>query len=211
MMHRAARPLIRALLPAFMLSASAASTAGEAPAFLPVAAQSSLSFTGSQQGEKFTGSFHEFDARVAYAPEQLASSRISATIKMKSLDSKSQDRDSALIGPEWFEVAKFPIASFRTTAIRMTPTGPVGDAELTIKSATKHLAFPFSWKMEGGKAVLDARVTLDRLDFGVGTGEWADEGIAGRKVEVSVHLVLAAAPNAAPPTGAANGAIPPKH
>jgi polyisoprenoid-binding protein YceI len=203
-MLRICRVLSRALLSAIALFAPIASAVGDAPGYVPVAAQSSLSFAATQQGEKFTGSFREFDARVAYAPEQLPSSKISATIKMKSLDSKSQDRDSALVGADWFDVAKFPVASFRTTAIRMTPAGPVGEAELTIKSTTKHLAFPFTWKTDGGKIVLDARVTLDRLEFGVGAGEWADETIASRKVEVSVHLVLAAAP-------AASGAATTQH
>jgi len=161
---------------------------------VPVADKSSLSFSGTQQGEKFTGVFRAFDARVTYAPDQLAGSAITATIRIASLDTKSPDRDSALVGADWFDVAKFPVATFRTTAIRMTPSGPVGDADLTIKSATRKIAFPFAWKIDGGHPVLDAKVTLDRLDFGVGTGEWADESIAGRKVEVTVHLVLASAP-----------------
>ena len=182
----------------------------DAPAYAPVAAQSSLSFIGTQQGEKFTGVFKEFDARIAYAADQLATSRIDVTIRMKSLDSKSQDRDSALAGADWFDFTKFPTATFRATTIRTTPSGPVGDADLTIKGRTKHISFPFAWKSEAGKQVLDAHVTLDRLDFGVGTGEWADESVAGHKVEVVVHLVLAAAPATTPAAAAGQPAAPPK-
>jgi len=187
----------RSSVMAAALLACAGGARADAPAYQPVAAQSSLTFTGTQQGEKFTGAFKDFDAQVAYAPGELASSRITATVRIKSLDSKSQDRDSALVGSDWFDVVKFPVATFRTTAIRMTPTGPVGDAELTIRSTTRKLAFPFTWKADAGKATLDARVTIDRLDFGIGTGEWADDSVAGRKVEVSVHLTLVPAPAAA--------------
>ena len=193
----------------------AESAAVEAPAYLPIAAQSSLSFSGTQQGEKFTGVFRDFDARIAYGPDQLASSHIDVTIRLKSLDSKSPDRDSALAGADWFDFAKFPTATFRAATIRLTPAGPVGDADLTIKGRTKRISFPFTWRVDSGKILFDARVTLDRIDFGVGAGEWADESVAGRKVEVVVHLVLAAAPavsSAAPrPPTAAAGVAAPKH
>jgi polyisoprenoid-binding protein YceI len=185
------------LIPVFLCGALVARA--DAPAFAPVAAQSSLSFAATQQGEKFTGAFRDFDAHIAYAPDQLPRSRIDATIRMKSLDSKNQERDSALVGSDWFDVAKFPTATFRTTAIRATPTGAVGDADLTIKGKTKRIAFPFTWRTDAGKVVLDARVTIDRLDFGVGTGDWADESIVGHKVGVNVHLVLAPAAAAASP------------
>ena len=171
--------------------------AADAPTYSPVVAQSSVSFVGTQQGEKFTGVFGDYDARIAYAPDQLATSHIDVTIRLKSLDSKSQERDSALAGADWFDFQKFPTAVFHASAIHATPTGPVGDADLTIKGRTKHLVFPFAWTAQAGKATLDARVTLDRLDFGLGAGEWADEGIAGKKVEVVVHLVLVAATGAA--------------
>lgn len=187
------------LLPVLLCGAVIARA--DAPAFAPVQAQSSLSFAATQQGEKFAGVFGDFDARVAYAPDQLPSSHIDATIRMKSLDSKNQERDTALAGSDWFDVAKFPTATFRTTAIRATATGAVGDADLTIKGKTKRIAFPFTWHADAGKVVLDARVTIDRIDFGVGTGDWADETIVGHKVDVIVHLVLsaaAAAPSPAP-------------
>ncbi len=171
-----------------------AASFADAPAYVPAAAQSSLTFVGTQQGEKFTGRFKDFDARGADAPDQLATSAISATIRNKSIDSNSPDRDSALVGSDWFDAAKYPVATFKAAGIRMTPTGPVGDAELTIRAKTQKFAFPFTWKSEGGKAILDAKVALDRIEYGVGTGEWADEGIAGHKVEVLVHLVLVPVP-----------------
>jgi polyisoprenoid-binding protein YceI len=165
------------------------------PAFVPVPAQSSLSFVGTQQGEKFTGVIKDYDARVAYAPDQLAASRIDVTIRMKSLDTKNQERDSALAGADWFDYAHFPTATFHLAGLRAQPNGAVGDADLSIKGHAKRIAFPFTWKATGTNAVLDARVVLDRLDFGLGGGEWSDESVVGRKVEVVVHLSLAPVPS----------------
>lgn len=196
---------------AIVATASVSSPArADAPTYSAVATQSSLSFVGTQQGEKFTGVFKDYDARIAFAPDQLQGSHIDVTIRLKSMDSKSQERDSALAGADWFDFQKYPTATFHAGTIRATPGGPVGDADLTIKGHTKHLAFPFSWKAEAGKVTLDARVTLDRLEFGLGAGEWADESIAGKKVDVVVHLVLAAtaAAPAAPAPPAAKPAAP---
>jgi polyisoprenoid-binding protein YceI len=168
----------------------AAAPAIAAPLYAVVPAQSSLTFLGTQQGEKFTGAIRDFDARIEYAPNDLATSKLDVTIRMKSLDTKSPDRDQALATADWFDFAKFPTATFRTVAIRTTPTGPIGDADLTIKGRTKRIAFPFTWKVSNTGATLDAQVTLDRLDFGLGAGDWADESMVGRKVEVVVHLTL---------------------
>ncbi len=174
--------------------ALAAAPAVAAPLFTAVPAQSSLGFVGTQQGEKFTGAIRDFDARIEYAPDDLATSKLEVAIRLKSMDTKSPDRDQALATADWFDFARFPTATFRTIAIRATPGGPVGDADLTIKGHTKRVAFPFAWKAAAGGATLDARLTLDRLDFGLGAGDWADESMVGRKVDVVVHLTLAATP-----------------
>jgi cytochrome b561 len=179
-----------------------------APLYSVVPAQSSLSFIGTQQGEKFTGAIRDFDARIEYAPEDLAGSKLAVTMRLRSIDTKSPDRDQAIATADWFDFAKFPTATFHTVAIHTTATGPVGDADLTIKGRTKRIAFPFAWKIVGSGATLDARVTLNRLDFGLGAGEWADDDTVGHKVEVVVHLTLVAAPPATPPPAAKPAAKP---
>ena len=187
--------LRRAAAVALLLVAAAA---GAAPLYPVVPAQSSLAFSGTQQGERFSGVFRSFDAHIQYAPDDLAGSRLDVTIPLKSLDSKSPDRDQALATADWFDFARYPTATFHTVAVRATATGAVADADVTIKGRTKRIAFPFTWSGRAGGATLDARVTLDRLDFGLGAGEWADESMVGRKVDVFVHLTLG--PPAVPAT-----------
>ena len=165
-----------------------------ATAYTLVPAQSTLSFVGTQQGEKFTGVIRDFDARIQYGPEDLPGSRIEVAMRPKSIDTKSPDRDQALATADWFAVGTYPTASFRATAIRSTAAGPVAEAELSIKGHTRRLLLPFTLKPAGTQASFDARVVLDRLDFGLGAGEWADDSLVGRKVEVVVHLTLVPSP-----------------
>jgi polyisoprenoid-binding protein YceI len=167
---------------------------GLAPAAPPLLsadpAQSSLSFVATQQGEKFTGQVKSFQATVQYAAEDLAASHLEASMDIKSIDTKSSERDQALAGSDWFDVAHYPKATFRTTAIRMTAAGPEADAELTLRGHLQKIVFPFRYAPAGSGATLDAKVRLDRRDFGLGTGEWADESVVARPVEVHVHLAL---------------------
>ena len=175
------------------LGLAAAAAHAEAPVWSVVPAQSSVTFVATQQGEKFTGAFGTFTARIQFAPAEAASSRLEATLQMASATSRSAERDAALASSAWFDSAHYPVASFRTVAVRAAAAGAAGgtaDADLTIKGRTRRIVFPFGWEVRPGGAVLDARVTLDRLDFGVGAGEWADASTIGHKVEVIVHLVL---------------------
>jgi polyisoprenoid-binding protein YceI len=64
------------------LVALAVSVADAAPVYPVVGAQSSLAFSGTQQGERFNGVFRAFDARIQYAPDDLAGSRFDVTIPL---------------------------------------------------------------------------------------------------------------------------------
>ena len=156
----------------------------------PVQAGSSLQFQGTQQGEKFTGAIKQFDARINFDPGQLANSSFEVTMQLKSMDTRSTERDLAMQTSDWFDVSHYPIATFKTTSFRQTPQGVAADADLTIKGRSKHIIFPFVWQKTPAGATLDAKVPLDRLDFGLGAGEWSDESMVGHRVDVIVHLVL---------------------
>jgi polyisoprenoid-binding protein YceI len=46
----------------------------------------------------------------------------------------------------------------------------------------------------GDTATLDVTARLQRLDFGIGTGQWADPSMIGNDVTVHGHLQLHAKP-----------------
>jgi polyisoprenoid-binding protein YceI len=188
------------LLLGVLLSAATYAAKPTVPAPVPLYAVqpgSALQFQGTQQGERFTGRVMQFDARITFDATRLPESNFDVTMQLKSLDSRNAERDQAMQTTDWFDVSRYPTATFRTVAFRSTPQGPVADADLTIKGRTKRIVFPFQWQPNGSLATLDARVTLDRLDFGLGAGEWADDSVVGRRVEVLVHLQLN---KTAPPT-----------
>ena len=182
---------------AFGLSALALLCAGVVPAadaattWAVDPTQSTIYFVGKQQGEAFTGLIKSYQATIRYAPEDLPGSVLDVTMDLKSIDTKSPDRDQALATDAWFDYKRFPTATFKSVgALRAAPQGATADADLTIKGKTKRIAFPFRFASSASGATLDAKVMLNRLDFGLGAGEWADNAVIGQQVEVVVHLAL---------------------
>lgn len=185
-----------AWLPAMIAALAGASASAAPTAYAVDPAQSSLTFIATQQGEKFTGTIRSFRAAVRYSQADLAASSLDVSMDLKSIDTRSSERDAALATAVWFDYAHTPTATFKSVGpLRATREGAVADADLVIKGRTRRIAFPFRFAANGATATLDARVTLDRLDFGLGAGEWADDSVIGHKVDVVVHLMLKATAN----------------
>ena len=108
---------------------------------------------------------------------------------MKTGDS---DRDSALPGSDFFDVAKFPKAHFVTTGFRQVGGKVIADGTLTLHGISKPVSLDVTFKPQGSGATLDVAGTVKRLDFGVGTGDYADTSVIGADVKVTAHLQLAA-------------------
>jgi polyisoprenoid-binding protein YceI len=52
----------------------------------------------------------------------------------------------------------------------------------------------FTVKSDGASSVFDGAVTIRRLDFRIGEGEWADTKILADEVQVKFRLVSATKP-----------------
>ena len=152
---------------------------------------STLSFSGTQQGEAFTGKFGSFTANIHFDPAALADAKFDVSIDITSADSANSERDETMLGAEFFDSKSFPKAQFTTSTFRQIAPGKFeADATLRIRDKTVAVKFPFSWTGDAQSAVLDAKVSLDRLAFGIGTGDWEDESSVGHNVDVNVHLKL---------------------
>lgn len=150
-----------------------------------------LKFSGQQQGEAFEGRFDTFTPVIQFDAAALAASKLDVSIDLASADTRNSERDDTLKGSDFFAIADFPKARFVTQAIRaVDATHFEADATLTIRDKTVALKFPFAFEPNADGARLKARVTLDRLAFGIGSGDWADASMIGHQVEVNVDLSL---------------------
>jgi polyisoprenoid-binding protein YceI len=155
-------------------------------------AQSRLSFSATQQKAEFEGVFKEFTADIRFDPDNLDDFRIDAVIQLGSVDTQYRDRDQYIVEPEWFHVAKWPEAAYRAEKVRAADDGWVAEGTLTLKGVTLpvELAFQFAEDESGYAATFTGTAALNRLDFQVGTKDWADTSWVGNRVGVSVDLTL---------------------
>ncbi len=168
-----------------------AAAAAAAPAsYTTDAQQSRLEFVGVQAGAEFKGVFHKFTADVDFAPEALASSRIDVQIDMNSVDSMDKDRDTTMRGKDVFDVAHNPTAHYVTKSITKTAAGFAAVGALTLHGVTKDVPIEFQFSNQAAGAKLSGSAKLNRLDFGVGQGDWKSTDTIGDAVKINFSLVL---------------------
>jgi polyisoprenoid-binding protein YceI len=159
------------------------------------AAHSALTFTNTYQGVAYTGQFHRFTAKIDYDPADLAQAKFDVEVDITSLDTQNGERDHTALGADFLDTAKFPHAHFVTTAFRKAANGEVlADGTLTLRGISKPVTLTVKFTQQGDAATLDVTAPLQRLDFGIGTGQWADPTMIGNAVAVHGHLVLHAKP-----------------
>jgi polyisoprenoid-binding protein YceI len=183
---------------ALMLSANATRAAEEAPGWTVDPAKSSIAFTARQMGVPSKGRFKAFKASVKFDPDNLAASVVEVIVDVASADAGNPDIDKEIKQEKWFDVARFPTASFATSAFR--GKGDKGDyeavARLTIRDVTEEVVLPF--RLEIGTDTADpshliARATGDltvsRTRYGIGRDEWRDTKIVGDEVGIQIDVL----------------------
>ena len=163
--------------------------AAPAPAWAVDKAASKVAFSSSFDGGPFTGSFRRWDATIRFDQANLAGSLAVVTFDMTSAVTGDAGRDEALPLDDWFAARRFPKATFTARSFEALGGNryqAVGG--LTIRGVTKPLTLPFTLVITNGVAKMNARVSLNRLAFGVGQGEWKTTEVVPGTVTVNISL-----------------------
>lgn len=151
---------------------------------------SSLGFTGSYQGETFTGSFTKFNSNIRFDPAALAQSRFDVRITLTSANTKNAERDEMLLGSEFFNTPSQPEARYVASKFRALGNNRfVADGVLSLRGVSKPVPLTFTWT-PGVKPQLSGSAKVQRLDFKVGTGDWDDLELIPNAVIVNTRLLL---------------------
>ena len=155
---------------------------------------STLAFAGKYQGEVFVGRFPGFSTRLSFDPRKLDGSRLEVTIPMATATTRNADYDGEMRGAAFFDAAKFPQATYVATKFRaLGGNRYAADGTLTLRGTSRPVTLTFEWT-QGERPVLFGRAAVQRLDFGVGGGQWADTGLIPNAIAVSTRVVLKPAP-----------------
>lgn len=155
-------------------------------------AKSSVVAVSRQMGVPVEGKFQRFSAQVSFDPAKPAEGRASIDIDIASFDLGDADFNRETAKKEWFDAAKFPKATFVTTAIKPAAAGKFEAAgKLTIKGITRDVVAPVSFKAEGGQQVFEGVLPIKRLAFNIGEGEWKDTSTVADDVQIKFRIVNA--------------------
>jgi polyisoprenoid-binding protein YceI len=166
--------LRRTLLAASLLVASASAFATQYT-FDPNHTQ--VQFVWNHFGfSNLTGQFGKVEGTVDFDAADPSKASASATIQMASVDSNIKKLDGELVGADYFDAAKFPTATFKSTNVTKgsTPDHLTVAGDLTLHGVTKPVTLDVTVVKVGDHpmkkapaAGFAATTTIKRSDFGI--------------------------------------------
>jgi polyisoprenoid-binding protein YceI len=146
-----------------------ASAAG-ATSFLINPQNSKIEWTGAKITASHNGSFGAFTGSIDVPGGVVDNGKVSVDIDTSSITVDPAQLNGHLKSPDFFDVAKFPKATFVSTSIKdggekgatHTVTG-----NLTLHGVTKSVSFPATIAVAGDTVNATAEFSINRKDFGL--------------------------------------------
>jgi len=142
------------------------------------------------------GDFQKLSGSVKLDEKDVTKSSVEATLETASIDTRVADRDTHLRSPDFFDAAKYPTITFKSTRVEKAGAGKLKvTGDLTIKGVTKQVTLavdgptaevkdPWGNTRRG----LAASTTLDRRDFGLTWGKVIEAGpVVGDEVKIEIE------------------------
>ncbi|KND58186.1 putative signal peptide protein [Candidatus Burkholderia verschuerenii] len=176
----------------WMLAASAALLVATGAQAQVDMSKSTVTATSKQMNVPTDGKFNKFTAQIAFDPAKPAAGSANLTIDTGSYDLGDDDYNKQVRGAEWFDAAKYPTATFVSSAI-----APAGGnkfnvtGKITIKGKSQTVTVPVTVAQSGATETFDGALPIKRSQFDVGTGEWKDTSIVADEVVIKFHIVAA--------------------
>lgn len=158
-------------------------------------AHSQVSFRVRHLVGKVPGRFTSFSGTIVYEPGKPQTWQATAKIDPASINTDNEKRDAHLRSPDFFDAAKCPEMSFKSTKV----SGGKLLGELTMHCVTKPVALDLAvggtgkdpWG--GERSGFSAKTTLNRKDFGINFNKVLDNGglMLGEDVEVVIDIEAA--------------------
>jgi polyisoprenoid-binding protein YceI len=174
------------------LSAAALSFSGIAMAQQKlIPAQSEITFVTKQMGVPLEGHFKKFDAQISFDTAKPDAAKIGFTVDSGSATLGSPESDAELPKAAWFNVAKFPQATFQSGSVKALGSGKYQvSGKLTIKGNVKDVDVPVTLTQAGAVTTANGQFVLKRLAYKIGEGEWADTSMVADDVQVKFKLAI---------------------
>jgi polyisoprenoid-binding protein YceI len=140
------------------------------------------------------GRFGHVTATILYNEADVTKSTVTATIDITGIDTGEDARNNHLKTDTFFDVAKFPTATFTSTSVAKSANGLTIAGNLTLHGVTKPVVLtaegprgpvesPMDHKQHAG---FSATTTVKRTDFAIGSNFPA--AMVGEDVKLDIEL-----------------------
>lgn len=149
------------------------------------------------------GEFSKLTGKVVYDDARPAATTVEASVDVSTVSTREPQRDTHLKSPDFFDVAKYPSFTFKSTSAKKTAQGLDVTGELTIHGVskpvvlhvsgiTKEIKDPFGLLRRGATAT----TVINRKDFGMTWNKNLDGGgvVVGDEVTITLDIEVTRKP-----------------
>ena len=161
-------------------NAAPANTTTAGATALPITPENSkIEWTGSKVTGSHDGGFTKFSGAINLAGEKPEASSVSVDIETESIYANVDQLTQHLKTPDFFDVKKFPKASFASTKIEPDPSGGADNYSVTgdfdLHGVKKSITFPATIKVSPDDVSVKSEFSINRKDFGIMYAGKADD------------------------------------
>lgn len=140
------------------------------------------------------GNFKNFSGTINLDPTDIIKSSVEITIQVESIDTDNAKRDTSLKGPNFFDVAKYPDITFKSTKIQKRGKGYECIGQFTMHGVTNTVTLPFILSgpiQDQEKRSLigvESKLTINRQNYGISWNRAMDSGVS--VISDTVEIIL---------------------
>lgn len=150
-----------------------------------------------------SGRFSNVKGAVTFDEKNLSKSSIEATVDIETINTNEPKRDAHLKSPDFFDVAKFPQMTFKSTKVYKVGGVTKADGDLTLHGVTKPVTLTLT-ELSGevkhpmGTIVRGAVATtrISRKDYGLTWNKTIEAGgvVVGDEIAITLEIELSRKP-----------------
>ncbi len=154
---------------------------------------SEISFKIRHLLAKTSGRFAKFGGTIKVDTADISKSSVEVSIDVASINTDNAKRDEHLMSADFFDVAKYPTITFKSTSVKEVAKGKLEvTGDFTLHGVTRKITISITNAgtgpgMKPGSVVagfIDGAVTINRNDYGIKTYP----GALGDEVAISLNI-----------------------
>lgn len=161
----------------------------KAECFQANAADSEIRFAFNIERSRFTGHFRQFELTYCWQ-DKPEDGHIEVLVDMTSARTGNSDLDIGMQEREGLNIDQFPVARWQTDSIEKQGERYQAEGTLTIRGISHKESGFFHLTREQGGWVVSGESMLKRLDYDIGSGEYADTDFIPDPVEIHYEFRL---------------------